>query len=62
MELSPSASWIIRVIESCETSMQMELCDNLIQNYRKMCKDEHIEKITNVFHKKAVQTNYYQHK
>lgn len=62
MKLSASAQWVIRIIGSCKTPLQMELCENLIECYSAKYKDEHIEHIQEVFHKKAVQTNYFQHK
>lgn len=40
----------------------MELCDKLVDNYSKIYNNDHIEQINETFHKKAIQTNYYQHK
>lgn len=60
--LPEETEWVIRVVTSCENPIQMELCEKLIENYTAMFKDHPIKHIKEVFHKKAIQTNYYHHK
>lgn len=54
--------WVISVINSCKNPLQMELCENLIENYKKKYDDEFIFDINEVFNMKCVKTNYDQYK
>lgn len=51
--------WVISVIESCEMPMQMELCENLIKNYKTLFDDAHIEHINEAFNRQASKINYH---
>lgn len=61
-ELPQETKFVIRIIKSCKTPVQMQICEKLIENYRELYKDSNIEAIDDAFHTKAIQTNYYQHK